>query len=200
MQMGRAGMIGVCGCLALASVGCNKVSKDNSKVIASVGGDKLTEKAFKETVHIFVDDAAKEKDLLTNPAMREQRNQILDSLMSQKALFQYIKTQGLDKDPKVRIQVESAMAATYFTALADRLVPKAEPTDAQLKTFYDDYVLQAKAANQASGIPPFDQVKAQLPEAWKRKQAQNARQTLLAQLNQKYPVVFAPDYKPSQAQ
>jgi hypothetical protein len=84
--------------------------------------------------------------------------------------------------------------------MADRLVNKAEPTDAELKIFYDDYVLQAKAANQAAGIPPFDQVKAQLPAAWKRKQAQIARESLLVQLNQKYPVTFDPDYRPSPMQ
>jgi hypothetical protein len=200
MDMRVARMVGMCGVLALGTLGCGKVSKDNSKVIASVGGDKITEKSFTETIGVYVGDAAKAKDLLGNPAMKEQRNQILGSLVNQKALFQYIKAQGLDKDPQAQLQVTSAMAGAYFQILADRLVPKAEPTDAQLKVFYDDYLVQAKAANQAAGIPPFEQVKAQLPAAWKRKQAETARETLLNQLNQKYPVVFAPEYQPGPAQ
>ena len=98
----------------------------------------------------------------------------------------------------VKKVLQSAIANAYFQILADRLMTKAEPTDADLRAFYDDYVLQAKAANQAAGLPTFEQVKAQLPGAWKRKQGQQAQQALLLQLNQKCPVVFAPDYRPTQ--
>ena len=132
MEMRVARMIGVCGVLALGALGCSKVSKDNSKVIASVGGEKITEKGFAETVRIYVGDAAKANDLLTNQAMREQRNEILASLVNQKALLQYVKTQGLDKDPQAQLQVTSAVAGAYFQVLADRIVAKAEPTEAQL--------------------------------------------------------------------
>jgi hypothetical protein len=197
MEMRATRMMAICAGLALA-LGCGKVSKDTSKVVASVGGEKITEQAFNETVRVFVSDPAKAKDLLGNPAMREQRNQVLASIVNQKALFQYVKAQGLDKDPLVQLQITSAMAGAYFQIMADRLTPKAEPTEAQLKVFYDDFVLQAKAANQAAGIPPFEQVKGQLPEAWKRKQADKVRETLLSQLNQKYPVTFATDYQPTQ--
>jgi len=196
MEMRMARMIGICGMLVLIPMGCGKVSKDHSKVLASVGSEKITEKTFGETVHTWIGDDAKAKDLLSNQAMRDQRNQILGSLVNQKALFQFVKSEGLDKDPKVQILIASATADAYFQIMADRKMTKAEPTDAQLKTFYDDYSLQAKAANQP--VPPFDQVKAQLPAAWKRKQSEIAREALLGELNKKYPVVFAPDYKPSQ--
>ena len=199
MEMRAARMLGICGVLVLGSLGCSRVSKDNSKVVASVGTDKITEKAFEDTVRAFMADEAKTKDLLTNQAMRDQRNQMLGSLINQKALIQYVKAEGLDKDPKVQIEIASAMAGAYFQILVERLTSKAEPTDAQLKTFYDDYVLQAKAANQGAGIPPFEQLKAQLPAAWKRKQSEMARESLLTSLNQKYPVVFAPEYRPAQA-
>jgi hypothetical protein len=149
-------------------------------------------------VNDYFGDPAKAKDLLTNPKMQEQRNQFLGTLVNQKALMQFVKLDGLDKDPKARIEVESAIANAYFQLEAERLVAKAEPTDADLKAFYDDYVLQAKAANQAAGLPTFEQVKAQLPGAWKRKQQQQAREALLTQLNQKCPVVFAPEYRPNQ--
>jgi hypothetical protein len=200
MEMGKARTTGIGILLALGLLGCGKVSRDNSKVVASVGGEKITEQAFQETVRLYLGDEAKVKDMLGNTALRDQRNQILGTLVNQKALLQWVKAEGLDKDPRVQIEVTSAVASAYFQILTERLVSKAEPSDADLKAFYDDYVLQAKAVNQAAGIPPFDQVKAQLPAAWKRKQVQIARDALLVQLNQRYPVVFDPDYRPLQMQ
>ena len=200
MEMRAARIIGASGILALAALGnlgCGKVSKDNSPVLASVGGEKITQQEFEQTVNAWAGDAAKAKDVLTNPAMKDQRNQILGSLANQKALLQLVKTEDLDKDPKVRLQMEAAQADAYFQIMADRMTEKAEPTEAQLKTFYDELLVQAKAANQAQGLPPFEQVKAQLPGAWKRKQMQTAREALVTRINQKVPVVFAPDYKPA---
>ena len=198
MEMRAAGMVGICGLLVLGALGCSRVSKDNSPVVASVGGEKITETAFDTTVNTYLADPAKAKEFLTSQGLREQRNQFLGTLVNQKALLQYVKADGLDKDPKAQIEVQSAVANAYFQILADRLMPKAEPTDAELKAFYDEYVAQAKAANQAAGLPSFDQVKGQLPGALKRKQAQQARETLLVQLNQKCPVVFADGYRPTQ--
>lgn len=198
MEMRAAGMMGICGMLVLGALGCTKVSKDNSPVVASVGGEKITETAFSTTVTSYLADPAKAKEFLTSQGLREQRNQFLGTLVNQKALLQYVKADGLDKDPRAQIEVQSAIANAYFQILADRLMPKAEPTEAELKAFYDDYVLQAKAANQAAGLPSFDQVKGQLPGAFKRKQAQQAREMLLTQLNQKCPVVFADGYRPTQ--
>jgi hypothetical protein len=200
MEMRAARIFGACGILALGALGnlgCSKVSKDNSPVLVNVGGEKITQSQFEQTVNIWAGDPAKAKDVLSNPAMKDQRNQILGSLANQKALLQMVKVEKLDQDPKVRLQLEAAVADAYFQILADRLVSKAEPTDAELKAFYDDLLVQAKAANQAQGLPPYEQVKDQLPGAWKRKQAQSARETLITQMNQKVPVVFAPDYKPA---
>jgi len=202
MEMRAARTMGMAGLLALGALGalgCNRVSKDNSPVVASVNGEKITQNAFEAAVKDYLGDPAKSADFLANPKLKEQRNQFLGTLVNQKALLQFAKADGVDKDPKARLEIEAAVANTYFQILAERLVNKAEPTDADLKAFYDDYVLQAKAANQAQGLPTFEQVKAQLPGAWKRKQAQQAQQALLAQLNQKCPVVFAPEYRPSQA-
>jgi hypothetical protein len=199
MEMRAARMMGMAGMLALGALGCSRVSKDNSTVVASVNGEKITQAAFEAAVKDYLGDPAKSADFLANPKLKEQRNQFLGTLVNQMALIQFAKADGVDKDPKAKLEVEAAIANTYFQILAERLVNKAEPTDADLKAFYDDYVLQAKAANQAQGLPSFEQVKAQLPGAWKRRQAQQAQQALLTQLNQKCPVVFAPEYRPTQA-
>lgn len=195
-----AQVFGLCSLLLLGILACDKTKKDNSKVIASIGGEKITENYFNNTVRTYIGDAEKANDLLTKPEMRERRNQILANLVNQKALFQFIKLKGLDKDPQAQLQVTSATADAYFQVLSDRLVPKTEPTESQLKSFYDDYVIQAKAENRAVGIPPFEQIKVQLPMVWKHKQIQTARETLLTQINQQFPLVLDPEYQTNQMQ
>jgi len=61
MEMRTARMMGMCGMLVLGALGCGKVSKDNSPVVASVGGEKITETAFAATVNAYLGDAAKAK-------------------------------------------------------------------------------------------------------------------------------------------
>jgi len=200
MEMRMARVLGMSGLLLVGALGCNKVSKDNSKVLASVGGEKITEVYFAETVRSLVGDEAKSKDLLGNEAMKEERNQLLNGLATQKALILFAKAEGIDKDPKIKIAVDQAIANAYAQAMIERRLSKGEPTEAQLKAIYDDYVTQSKASGAgAPPPPPFAQVKDQLVPLWKRQQGKVASDTLLTQLKQKYPVTFAPDYKPAQA-
>ena len=201
MGMRTARMLGMSGMLVLGALGCGKVSRDHSKVVASVGGEKITEQAFGNTVRQVMGDEVKAKALLTSEASREQRNQILDQMVTQKALVRLAKSEGLDKDPKVLLALEAASANVYAQAMIDRTVSKAEPTEAQLKALYDEFAKkQTETPGKAEPLPPFEAVKGQLPAVYKRKQSQQASDTLLTQLKQKYPVVFAPEYKPSQAQ
>jgi parvulin-like peptidyl-prolyl isomerase len=178
MEMRVARMMGMCG-LVVAALGCAKVSKDSSRVLANVGGEKITEKAFGEAVRILVGDDAKANEMLTNPAMKEQRNQFLAELIDQKTMTQYGDKQGLDKDPKARLLAEAARSNAYGQILMERTLSKAEPTDAELKAFYDEVAARAKMAGQDQGFPPFEAVKAQLPAAYKRSQIQKASQRLL---------------------
>jgi len=198
MAMRAAKMLGMSGLLVLGTLACSKASADHSKVVASVGPEKITEKAFADTVRIMVGDEAKAKDVLTSEAARPQRNQLLETIVTQKALLRFAKSEGLDKDPKVQLAVEAATAQVYFQAMMEKRAASVEPTEAQLKALYDDYVKQADAAGQKASVPPFEQVKAQLPQLWKRKQGQAASDMLLTQLKQRYTVVFAPEYKPAQ--
>lgn len=197
MEMRMARVLGLGGLLVLVPMGCNKVSKDSSKVIANVAGEKITEKGFGDAVRGVVADEAKAKDLLTSETLRDQRNKVLEQLALQKALVKYAKGEGLDKDIKVQAVVEGAIANTYAQILIDRRISKAEPTEAQLKEFYDTI---AKEPAQAGGLPPFEQIKGQLPAAWKRKEGQRATEALLAQVQAKYPTTFAPGYQPNKGQ
>jgi hypothetical protein len=199
MEMRTARMLGMGGLLVLGAMACGKVSRDNTKVVATVGGEKITEKAFGDTVRRVMADDTKAQILLTKDSSREQRNQILEQMVTQKALLRFAKSEGLDKDPKVQLALEAAMANLYFQTLVERNITKEEPTEVQLRGLYDDILKQATAAGQAATVPPFDQVKGQLPGLYKRKQSQQASDMLLTQLKQKYPVVFAPEYRPAQA-
>jgi hypothetical protein len=193
-------MLGISGFLVLGALGCGKVSRDHSKVVASMDGEKITEKVFQDTVRALVGDDAKAQVLLTSEAAREQRNQFLQQWVTQKALMRLAKREGLEKDPKIRLAVEAATASVYAQALVERSIPKDEPTEAQLKSMYDEYVKQAEAAGQKASVQPYEQMKPQLPAMWKNKEGEQASSALLTQLKQKYPVVFAPDYRPAQAQ
>jgi hypothetical protein len=198
MEMRTARMLGMSGLLVLGTLGCGKVSGDHSKVVASVGGEKITEKEFGNTVRTLVGDEAKSKELLASDTAKEQRNQILGQMVNQKALLRFAKAEGLDKDPKIKLSVEAAIAQVYYQALIDRRSAATEPTEAQLKALYDEVAKQREQAGQTGALPPYEQVKGQLPAVWKRKQGQEASELLLTQLAEKYPVVFAPEYRPVQ--
>ena len=194
MEMRGARMLGMCG-LVIVALGCGKVSKDSSKVLANVGGEKITEKAFDDAVHMLVGDDAKAKDLLTNPALKDQRNQILGELVDQKTLLKFGDKQGLDKDAKARFLAEGARANAYGQILMERSMPKGEPTEAQLKAFYDEVAMTAKAAGQDKGLPPYESVKAQLPGALKRKQTQEASVRLLKDAKAQVPATIDPEWR-----
>ena len=194
MEMRGARMIGMCG-LVIVALGCGKVSKDNSKVLANVGGEKITENSFAEAVKILVGDDAKAKELLTNPAMRDQRNEFFAQFVDQKVMSQYGEKQGLAQDPKAKLLAEAAKANAYGQVLLERSVGKAEPTDAELKAFYDKVAGQAKASGQPGDFPAFDTVKAQVATAVKRQRMQEASMKLLADAKAQVPSTIDPAWK-----
>jgi hypothetical protein len=197
MEMRKARVLGMVG-LVVVALGCSKVSKDNSKVLANVGGEKITEKAFGEAVRTLVGDEARAKDLLTNPANREQRNRFLGEMVDQKMMALYGDKQGLDKDPKTKLLMEAAKANAYGQILMERSISKLEPTEAQCKAFYDKAVADAKASGRTEGFPPYEAVKAQIPAAWKREQAQGASQTLITAAKAQVVTTIDPEWRSEQ--
>lgn len=189
---------GIAGMALVATLGCGKMSKDSSKVIANVAGEKITEKAFAETIKAMVPDEAKAKEILSSEPMREKRNEFLGQLAKAKALIVYGKAQGLDKDPAIQLRMEQVAAQTYLQILMERRLGKTQPTEAELKAVYDELVNDRKAQGQAEGIPPYEQVKAQMPMIYKQRQEARVFEQIMKEATQKTPITYVDGYKPAQ--
>ena len=198
MKLRCAHGIGMAALALVASLGCHRFSRDNSKVIANVAGEKITEKTFAETIKAMVPDEAKAKDILSSEALHDKRNEFLGQIAKAKALVLLGKAQGLDKDPAVKLRLEQMTAQAYVQTLMERRLAKAQPTDAELKATYDELVAERKAQGQADGIPPFEQVKAQMPMLWKQRQESKVFEQLMKEATQRYQITYADAYKPAQ--
>lgn len=181
--------------IVVLALGCSKVSKDTSRVIASIGPEKITEQAFAESIRAMVKDEAKAKAFLTEEAQREERNGFLGNLAQAKQVIALGKATGLDKDPSVLAMMESMTARAYMQTLIDRRLPKAPPTDEQLKALYDELVAERKAAGQTQPLPTFEQVKGQLPMLWQQQQQKKVIDEILKEAKEKTPATIADDYK-----
>ncbi len=198
MKLRHAHGIAIAGLALVASLGCHRFSRDNSKVIANVAGEKITEKAFAETIKAMVPDEAKAKEILTSETLRDKRNEFLGQVAKAKALILLGKAQGLDKDPAVKLRMEQMTAQAYVQTLMERRLAKAQPTDAELKATYDELVAERKAQGQDQAVPPFEQVKAQMPALWKQRQETKVFEQLMKEATQKYQITYADAYKPAQ--
>lgn len=197
--MGRCALrwMGVSGLLVASVLGCSKMSKDTSRVLVSVADEKITESRFTDVVKVLAGDEKKAEELLKNAQMQEQRNQFLESLAMQKSLIQMAKAEGVDKDLKTQVLLEQRMAQVYLQSLMERRLPKTEPTEAELRTLYDELVAERKAMGQDKNLPAFEEVKAQLPAVWKQKQEQRVSDSLFKEVKTKYPMTFAEGFKPT---
>lgn len=182
--------------LLALGLGCSKVPKDTSRVIANVGGERITEASFKATVLAMAHDPSKAQAFLNEADQRPQRNGFLGKLVQAKQVVALGKTAGLDKDPAVQAQLEGLMAQAYLQTLAERRLGTAEPTETDLKALYDGLVAERKAAGQGDGLPTFEQVKPQLPMLWKQRQQERVLEQLLKEARDKAPATFADDYRP----
>ena len=183
-------------------LGCNKASQDFSPVLANVGGQKITQREFEETVRSVVSDAAKAEQVLHADGMRDQRNGFLGGLAQQKALMELARMEGVDKDPKVRLAVDGAVAQVYLKAILDKRGSSATPTDADLKKVYDEVLAKQKASGNTQPPPPFESVKPTLAQMWQQQQEQQnqtrLQDELAKELKARVPTTYAEDYQPKQ--
>ena len=179
------------------SMACKTTKPDTSRVIANVGGEKITEAEFQDVVKSLSPDPKEAQTFLTDPAAKAERAQLASRIAMSRAITTYAKQTGLDQDPSVKRQLEQQQANVYFQALAKKRMGTAEPTDEELKGFYTEQVAQMKQAGQTQAVPPFEAVKAQLVQGYKQKRMQTMSLEIQKEIKAKVPVTLADDYRPA---
>jgi len=183
--------------LALTLAGCRSASTDTDTVIAKIGTDKITEVQFHDLINALAGDPERASEFLTNETNRGQRNEFLAKYLEGKGLVMLAKDEGLDKDPKIKLQLDDAITQVYVQAFMERRMSDAEPTDAQLRVVYDEIAAQQRAMGVV--IPPFAEARRHLPPLWKQKQQQEAAEALMKEIKAKYPITIADDYKTAES-
>jgi len=195
MKIRMGHVAGAASLVALMALGCSKVSKDTSAVVASVGGEKITLNQFAALIKAAAGDEARAKEVLSGESMREQRNHFLESLVQDKAVIQLAKAQGLDQDPKVKAQLEQVSARVYMQTLIEKRA--GEPSDVELKAMLEKLMAaQAGPGKPPVQAPPFEAVKPQLVNLWRQEKMQTLVDTVLKDAQQKSPVTYSEGYKP----
>ena len=183
--------------LALA-LGCGQGSRDSSPVVANVAGQKITQKEFEGIVRAMAPKQSDADTLLTDPKMKERRNQWVGNLAEQKALIELARLEGVDKDVKVRLQAESALAEVYKRAIIEKRTAAMTAPEADLHKIYDEAIARQKTAGNTQPLPPFDAVRTELIQAWQQKQQQQAQERLVKELKERVPVSYGEGYQPNQ--
>lgn len=192
------GAVLIAGSAMLLSLACKPAAKPQaSRVIANVGGEKITEAEFQEVVTILSPDPKEAQTFLTDPAAREERAKLASRIAMSRAIASYAKQTGLDQDPAVKRQMEQQQANIYFQALAKKRMSSLTPTDDQLLAFYKEQVARLKAQGSGQSVPPFEAIKAQVAEGWKQFRMQAISQEIQNEIKAKVPVTLADDYRPA---
>ncbi|NTW86515.1 MAG: hypothetical protein HGB30_10170 [Holophagaceae bacterium] len=185
------------GSALVLSLACKTSQPDTSRVIANVGGDKITEAEFQDVVRSLSADPKEAQTFLTDPAARDERAQLASRIAMSRAITTYAKQTGLDQDPSVKRQMEQQQANVYFQVLAKKRSTSEVPTDEQLLAFYKEQVEKVKAQGRSQGIPPFEAVKTQLAEGWKQQRIQAVSLEIQKEIKAKVPVTLVDDYRPA---
>ena len=178
------------------SLACKTSKPDTSRVIANVGGDKITEAEFQDVVKTLSPDPKEAQTFLSDPAARDERAQLASRIAMSRAITTYAKQTGLDQDPSVKRQLEQQQANVYFQVLAKKRMSTAEPTDEQLMAFYKDQVERLKAQGNPT-VPPFEAVKAQVAQGYKQQRMATISQDIQKEIKAKVPITLADDYRPA---
>lgn len=186
----------IAGTVLVFSMACKPSKPGTSRVIANVGGDKVTEAEFQDVVKTLSPDPVEAQKFLTDPAARDERAQLASRIAMSKAITAYAKQTGLDKEPSVKRQLEQQQASVYFQELAKRRLSTAPPTDEQLRAFYKEQVDKMKATGRTT-VPPFEAVKTQVAEGWKQQRMQSISQDIQKEVKAKVPITLADDYRPT---
>lgn len=186
----------IAGSALFLSLACKTNKPDTSRVIANVGGDKITEAEFQDVVNTLSPDLKEAQAFLADPARKDERAQLASNFAMSRAITAYAKQSGLDQDPWVKRQFEQQQANIYFQALAKKRMTTVEPTDEQLLALYKQQVEVMKAQG-ATGVPPFEAVKAQVAQGFKQQRMAAIKDEIQKEVKAKVPVTLADDYRPA---
>ena len=186
----------IAGSVLLLSLACKTSKPDTSRVIANVGGDKITEAEFQDVVKTLSPDPKEAQTFLNDPAARDERAQLASRIAMSRAITAYAKQTGLDQEPAVKRQLEQQQANVFFQALAKKRMTTVDPTDEQLQVFYKEQVERMKASGR-TGVPAFEVVKAQVAEGWKQQRMQTVSLEIQKEIKAKVPVTLADDFRPA---
>jgi len=180
--------------IGLGLAGCGKKdSADTSAVIAKIGAEKITEAQFVELINALVGDKERAKEFLEDERNRGQRNEFLAKYVESKGVIMLAKEEGLDKDVRVRLQLDEAITTIYAQAFLERRLSEVEPSDEQLRAVYNEIATSQRALGV--NVPPFEESKPYLPQLWKQKQQQDAADSLMKIVRTKFPATIADEYK-----
>jgi hypothetical protein len=158
--------------------GCHKGSKDTSKVLANVGGEKITQADLEVLVKSMIPDPDQAQKLMASEGFRTQKSEFVQQLAMQKVLLAYARKQGVDQDPAAKVRVEGAVAQVYFQNLLAKRAGGPPPTDAQLQGMYDE------VKRKRPDVPPFEAVKPKLAQEFTQYQ-------LMKDLKASMPVTYS---------
>jgi len=182
--------------LLLGALGCSKTSGDTSKVLVNIRGEKITQQAFETTVKALAPNAEEAQRFLNDKEGEAERARFLGQMAQTRQLLHLVKLEGLDKDPKATMVAEQAQANAYLQVMLERRTANLTPKEEDLKKLYDDVLGARKAAGQAEGVPPYEQVKPQLVSMWRKQQQQAVQEQFLKELKDKVPATYAPGMEP----
>lgn len=191
------GSLALAGGVALSWYGCSRFRKSEGAVLAKVGREAVTSMDLKTLIEMNFKDAAMVQKFLTGEENKARRSQAVESMALNRAMLQFGKLQGLEKDPQHRLMLEQAQAQVVYQTLVEKRSAKLEPSEADLKALYDEVAAERKAAGQEKGFPSFEEAKAQLPMVWKQRQTKKISEEILKEVKAVVPITYSEGYKPA---
>ncbi len=150
--------------VVLLSVSGSSFAAD--KVLAKVNGKTITEKDLKQVMETLPPNY---KTLENNSTFRKQ---LLENMVKEELLYQEALKEGVDKDPKVRKEIELMKKRILVQALLRKHIKpeQVKVTDEEAKAFYERNKERFRDAN--GKYVPFAQLKPFIIQSLKRQKEQ----------------------------
>ena len=171
-------------------------------VLANVNGTRITQADLEARARTMSTDPKMVETFLTDSKYQAQRSQLVHQMAFEAAMNQIALKNNLEQDPSTKALLAKQRAAIYANVLVSRSAGSTTPNEAELQVFYNELVLARKAAGQAQGLPPFDQIKTnpQFIDAWNQQRFQKAAEGFDKDLKTQVPVTYADGLQSPEAQ